>query len=273
VTEPLVEALWEAPGLPRLDLPDELVTLYAGPFGLRRPALVANFVETLDGVVSIPSLAGSNALIADESRADRFVMALLRSCADAILIGSGTLHGSPRSRWTPTGPYPDAADALAELRRRLGLPPRPLLAVMTGSGTIDVGHPALEEGALVLTTAAGAEQLAGLVFSRRIAEVLPGELHVDPAEAVAALRRAGAELVLAEAGPHVFGSLLAGGLVDELFLTVSPLLAGHVPAPLRLGLVEGVDLLPSTPVHGRLLSLRRGGDHLLLRYEVAPPQR
>ena len=72
--------------------------------------------------------------------------------------------------------------------------------------------------------------------------------------------------MLAEAGPSTFGELLAGGLVDELFLTVSPVLAGRLASGRRLGLVEGVELLPQARVSPRLLSLRRAGEHLFVRY-------
>ena len=73
-------------------------------------------------------------------------------------------------------------------------------------------------------------------------------------------------MILSEAGPTVFGSLLAAGLVDELFLTVSPLLAGRSGNDVRLGLVEGIDLLPTIRVAGRLRGVRRQGAHLFLRY-------
>jgi hypothetical protein len=58
--------------------------------------------------------------------------------------------------------------------------------------------------------------------------------------------------------------------VDELFLTVSPLIAGRPPLASRFGLVEGSGFLPDRRLAGRLLSLRRHGDHLFLRYALAP---
>jgi riboflavin biosynthesis pyrimidine reductase len=64
----------------------------------------------------------------------------------------------------------------------------------------------------------------------------------------------------------MFGSLLASRLVDELFLTVSSVLAGRASATARLGLVEGVELVPQTRVAGRLRSVRSHGSHLFLRY-------
>ena len=79
------------------------------------------------------------------------------------------------------------------------------------------------------------------------------------------LRDRGCPVVLTEAGPTMFGSLVASRLVDELFLTVSPVLVGRA-ATARLGLVEGVELVPQTRVAGRLRSVRAHGSHLFLRY-------
>ena len=78
----------------------------------------------------------------------------------------------------------------------------------------------------------------------------------------------GTGAILSEGGPHVFGSLLRARLVDELFLTISPVLVGWSAGEERLGLVEGADLLPSGPVDGHLLGLRRDSTHLFLRYEL-----
>ena len=91
--------------------------------------------------------------------------------------------------------------------------------------------------------------------------------RVDPAGAVAALRARGHELVLSEGGPTLFTSLVAAGVVDELFLTVSPLLAGRSGAR-RLSLADGAELLPGVRVAGDLLSIRRHESHLFLRYAL-----
>jgi riboflavin biosynthesis pyrimidine reductase len=268
VLEPL-ELLWEVEGLPAFDLPEGLERLYGGGFGLAPPLVYANFVETLDGVAAIRSEPRSNRLVGGGSEADRFVMGLLRASADAVLLGSGTLHGSPKSVWTAERAYPDGAEAFAELRRRLGLAPEPVLAVLTASGEIEPEHPALQRSAVVLTTRLGAERCRERVPEPVDVVVLGGETEVDPAEAVDALRQRGHTSILSEAGPHVFGSLLAAGLVDELFLTVSPLLAGRSPLGERLALVEGEELLPGREVRGRLLGVRRDGGHLFLRYGLS----
>jgi riboflavin biosynthesis pyrimidine reductase len=264
----MLELLYEPPGLPALALTPALRERYPGALGFERPRVVANFVTTLDGVVAIPSVAGSNRLIAGASEADRFVMALLRACADAILVGSGTLRASLRSRWTAEAAYPEAADAFAELRRDLGLPPLPELAVVTGSGMLDPGHPAFERGALALTTDGGARALAGrLPASTEVVSLGDGPA-VELGSALALLRERGLELVLVEAGPHVLGSLLADRLADELFLTVSPVLAGRLEGETRLGLVEALALLPDAHVAGTLLGVRRSEAHLFLRYAL-----
>src|SRR5262245_24935709 len=93
--EPL-ERLYEAEGLPSVELPPQLRRLHAGDLGFREPCLYANFVATLDGAVSIPTMPAANDFIARSNDADRFLMGLLRAFADVVLIGSGVLRASPR---------------------------------------------------------------------------------------------------------------------------------------------------------------------------------
>jgi riboflavin biosynthesis pyrimidine reductase len=253
--------------VPRWDVPAELERLYGGAIGFDEPCLIANFVESLDGVVAVPRLPRSHAVLGDESDADRFVLALVRACADAVVVGSGTLLASPKGTWRIDRAYPPAADALAELRARRGRPAQPLVAVVTAGGSFDPAHPVVERGVLVLTTAQAAPALEAAVHeASEVVAVNEGDA-VDLAAAVEVLRGRGCSVVLSEAGPSMFGSLLASALVDELFVTVAPLLAGRAAAA-RLGLVEGIELLPETRVAGRLRSVRRHGSHLFLRYAL-----
>ena len=200
--EPL-ELLYEDPELPAFDLPAELQDFYRGSLGFQEPCLYTNFVSTVDGVVAIPSLVQSSRLISGDSESDRFVMGLLRACADVVLT---TEQGA------------------AILRGRL---PASSTLIALGTGN-----------------------------------------EVDPRAAVDALHARGHRLILSEAGPHVFGSLLELGLVDELFLTLSPLLGGRLAAGERLALVEGTEFLPTERVAGRLASARRQRAHLFLRYRI-----
>jgi riboflavin biosynthesis pyrimidine reductase len=262
-----LDVLYEADGLPAFDLPESLAELYGGSLGLDEPCMVANFVASIDGVVAIPSVPSSNKLIAGGSEADRFVLGLLRAWADVLVIGSGTMLAAPRSVWTPEQAFPDAADGFAELRRRLGRPERLEVAVLSGSGRLDPDHPAFAAGASVLTTDQGAERLSGRLAPDQIVSLGGGDI-IGPAAAVAALRARGHEAILSEGGPHALGPLLEAGLVDELFLTVSPLLVGRDERSLRLGLVEGADLLPGGPLTAHLAGVRLGGDHLFLRYRL-----
>jgi len=256
-----IELEWEAAGLPAFALPEELARLYGGTIGFEEPRVFANFVQSVDGVTAIPSLPGSNKLIAAGSTADRFVMGLLRACADVVLVGSGTLEGSPRGAWTPRQAFPDAADAFAELRSRMGRAGDPEVVVLTRSGRVDTGHPAFADGAVALTTPAGAAQLS--LPPEQVVTVgggLNGSTILD------AVRARGHTLILSEGGPTAWGSLLADRLVDERFLTISPILTGRIHTDARLSLVEETDLVSDRPLRGHLLGVRRGGDHLFLRY-------
>jgi riboflavin biosynthesis pyrimidine reductase len=259
--------LAEAEDLPRWDVPEALASLYGGAIGLDEPCVVANFVESLDGVVAVPRLPRSHAVIGDDSEADRFVLALVRACADAVVVGSGTLLASPKGTWRVDRAYPEAAEALLELRARRRRPEQPLVVVVTTGASLDPAHPVLESGALVLTTERGAPGLrAAVPGATEVVAVNDGDT-VDLARAIDLLRDRGCPVVLTEAGPSLFGSLVASQLVDELFLTVSPVLAGRA-ATARLGLVEGVELIPQTRVAGRLRSVRTHGSHLFLRYAL-----
>jgi riboflavin biosynthesis pyrimidine reductase len=269
VTLAPLELLAEQPGLPHVDLPEELRRLYGGNLGFDGPRVFANFVETIDGIVAIPDVERSNAVVADESEADKFVMGLLRALADVVVIGSGTLRASPAGTWRPERVYPPAADAFAELRRRLGKRERPAVAIVTAGRSLDTAHPVLEQGALVLTTARAGGALAVPAASEVVA--VNDGAAVDPVAAVAALRSRGHEAILSEGGPRMFTSFVAAGVVDELFLTVSPLLAGRSGRP-RLSLADGAELLPDVRIAGRLLSIRRHESHLFLRYELSAPR-
>jgi riboflavin biosynthesis pyrimidine reductase len=264
-TVPL-EVLYDAGG-PAFPLPDALVELYGGPLGFETPRVFANFVQTTDGVVAIPSVPLSNKLIAGGSAADRFVMGLLRACADVVVVGSGTMRDSPGGHWTAEQAFPDAAAGFAELRRRLGKPPEVEAAVLSASGAVDPAHPVFARGGLVLTTDEGAAFLGERLPAEQVLALGAGPF-LDVAAAVGALRARGHALILSEGGPRVFGSLLAAGLVDELFLTVSPRHAGPVAHHERLSLVEEADLVPGGPQQLALLGIRRDGGHLFLRYEL-----
>jgi riboflavin biosynthesis pyrimidine reductase len=192
-------------------------------------------------------------------------MGLLRAFAEVVVVGSGTLRDSPKGTWSPAGPHPASATLFAELRRLRGAPERPEVAILTGSGAIDVRHPVLAGRTVILTSGAGAERLRGRVPETSDVVPLTPAAQIDPRTVLHALEGRGHRRILFEAGPHTFGTFAAAGLIDELFLTVSPLLTGGSAAT-RLSLLEGVEPGREGVLGGELLSLRRHRDHLFLRY-------
>jgi riboflavin biosynthesis pyrimidine reductase len=264
VLRPL-EVLFET-DLPAYSLPGELEDLY-GRLGFSEPVVYSNFVSSLDGVVSLGAKPSAGSVISGKYPADRFVMGLLRSCADAVVIGAGTLRASPGHLWIGSHVYPELKAAFAALRQSLGRAPEPQLVVLTASGKLDLSHPALVRGALVLTTAAGAKVIGRRLPPASELLVMGRGKSVDLRRAFGELRRRGNRVLLTEGGPHVMGTLMRAHLLDEVFLTVSPVAAGR-DRDTRLGMIEGVELLPNTEVWSRLLSARRHGDYLFLRYGI-----
>jgi len=99
---PPLARLYERGGLPAWGLPQELADVYGGDLGFPEPCVYANFVASLDGVTALgPEYPSSGSAISGDDPADRFVMGLLRACADIVLIGAGTLRATPGHRWTP----------------------------------------------------------------------------------------------------------------------------------------------------------------------------
>jgi riboflavin biosynthesis pyrimidine reductase len=141
------------------------------------------------------------------------------------------------------------------------------VAVLTGHGSIDPAHPLFEAGALVLTSEPGAARLQGRLPGATTVLAVGASTTIDIRSVLGTLKERGHRRILCEAGPHTFGELVAADLVDELFLTRSPLLVGEAGPGSRFALVEATDLTPAGR-HMRLLSLRRHGSHVFLRYAL-----
>ena len=269
---PRLQPLWSEEGAPTA-LAGRLAEAYGAPLAFEpredRPVIVANFVSTLDGVVSYatPEAAGGGE-ISGFYGPDRFVMSILRGLADAVLIGAGTLRAGVEEAWTPDDIFPDAAADIADLRRGLGLAPQPATVVVSAGGEIDPMQRGLRMPgvpALVMTTRAGAQRLG----ESGLEAIVAGEDRVETSALVDGLWRRGFGLVVCEGGPHLFGGLLEAGLVDELFLTVAPQIAGRSRRSPRLGLVEGLAFSVADAPWWRLVSIARSGEHLFLRYRRA----
>ena len=228
-------------------------------------------MSSIDGVVAGQGVTPG--AVSLRSEADRFTMGLLRACAGAVVIGAGTFRPDPRHRWTPGHIYPPAADAFARLRRHLGYPADPPLVVVTASGRLGDTLDALIPGSLVVTTRAGAAALSGRLPPGAEVVVLQAQGPVPLRAVTRLLAERGHRRVLSEGGPRLFGELLAEGLVDELFLTLSPVLLGGVPG--AVGLAGDVPLWsPGRSAHRppvSLLGVRRHRSHLFLRYALRGP--
>lgn len=280
-----LELLWSDPGavpdassgIRGARIPAELRRAYGGrllvPLRETRPTVIADFVSTLDGVVALDTAGASGGgEISGSFEPDRFVMGLLRSVADAVLVGSGTVRAAPGHRWTPGHVHPGSARAFAEWRARLGLPPQPTTIVVTASGDLDPAHPGLADPTIpvvILATAGGAARARRQGFGPHVLiEALGGD-RVEPAAILSFVDSYRAGLVLCEGGPDLLSQFVDAGLLDELFLTVAPQLVGRGTGPTRLALLESDRSPLRAPHWGALQSVRRAGSHLFLRYTLA----
>jgi riboflavin biosynthesis pyrimidine reductase len=237
-----------------------------------KPYVFANFVSTLDGVASLGIHDGTDSsTISGSNTADRFLMGMLRAAADVVLIGAGTLRASVGHQWTPHAVAPDHDAVLSEyqraMRRRQGAP---VLAVVTGSGQLP-SHVALTQPALepiVLTSPDGVERVRA-AFPHMRTLVVGTDRELKGRDIIDALHRElDAAVILTEGGPSLMGALLATKALHELFLTISPAIAGRDASHPRLALVNDFVAPPRQLETAALLSARRAGDHLFLRYRL-----
>lgn len=280
--DPII-TLYEREPAPSDSLPPALAAAYGGglviPAGPAdtRPYVIVNFVETVDGVVSydLPGKAGGGS-ISGESEPDHMTMGLLRAAADAVIFGTGSLHGDSGHVRTPDFIYPPFAAEYRALRRHLGRrEEQPFSVVVSASGHVDLSEPTFHHPgvrALIATTDPGATRLAEQDLPDNtevfVVPALP-DGGVSPADLLEVLAREyGVRVALHEGGPTLFAAFLAANVVDELFLTLAPQLAGRDSQRHRPALVEGHAYLPGDAPWAALLGVKRAGSHLLLRYRL-----
>jgi riboflavin biosynthesis pyrimidine reductase len=280
--EPMTDAQTMAPGSAATDrggrLPVGLRDQYDGHLNVAlrpdRPTVIANFVSTLDGVVAFDVDGRSGgAEISGFSEADRFVMGLLRAIADVVLVGAGTVRAASTHEWTPRHVHRGSAELYETWRKRMGIPnTQPTTIVATASGSLDPKHPGLstpDVPVIVATTSAGAQRLQAAGPASNVKIEITDVGQPIPASALVELAAsAGARLILCEGGPHLIGELLKADLLDVLFLTIAPQVAGRDAAARRLALVEGAAFDVATAPWAELRSVRRSGDHLFVRYRM-----
>lgn len=220
----------------------------AGRAGEERPYTVANFISTLDGRAAF---GGRSAPLGDP--ADRELFHGLRERVDAVFAGSGTLRAERYGRLTKD----------PERRRRraaAGLAPEPLACVVTLSGKVPTEIPLFAEPeARVVVFGPTEPDLSEVAAQVEVVRLDMGELTLTT---VSRRLRSdyGVRSLLCEGGPTVFGALLRERLVDELFLTLAPKLAGGGTEPTIASGTELSELQQLEPVwalaHGGALYLR-----------------
>lgn len=154
------------------------------------PGVRVNFVASADGSATLGGRSGALGNATDQQ-----LMQTLRAAADVVLVGAGTVRAEH---------YDLVKPRMAIVTRRLDVDPQ------------------VFRDAIILTVAATPKAQRDAFAD----VVICGDEQVDVGVLLAALRERGLERILCEGGPHVVGSLQAAGAVDELCLTLSPVLAG-----------------------------------------------
>lgn len=267
-----MQTLWDQKGGPWLS--PALRKLYGGDLSFParpRPYVYANFVASVDGVVSygIPGQAGGGTISRGDP-GDRFVMGLLRATADAVIVGATTLReAGPKALWDPGYTYPAAAPAFRQWRRKQGMTDVPLLVVVSASGRLPPHYAALtgpQARVLVITSRLGAALAPRGVATRMLA----AKGDRVPVAAILRLLRDefGVRRLLHEGGPSLLGEFVRTGALHELFLSVAPSLAGRDELAPRPGLIARAAFLPAEAPQLQLRSVKASGSMLFLRYRV-----
>ncbi|WP_153397562.1 pyrimidine reductase family protein [Ornithinicoccus halotolerans] len=237
--------------VPRPELlldPEEVLRRYTVP-DRDRWHLRANMIASLDGAATAGGLTG-----ALNNPDDKLVLDTLRMLTDVLLVGAGTV------REEGYGPM-RLAPQEAAWRQQHGLPPHPVLALVSGRLDLDPEARVLTQAPvrpLLLTHAAAPRRVRERLA--RVADVVDcGRARVEPALVRTELEARGLRQVLCEGGPRLLGTLLEADLLDELCLTLSPALVGGQAPRIARG------------THEVLRGMRRvhvlsAGDMLLLRY-------
>jgi riboflavin-specific deaminase-like protein len=238
-----------------VEIAELLATLQLGDRApLERPYTIVNFISSADGRAAFKGRSG-----ALSDRADRELFHGLRELADGVLVGTGTLRIERYGRLVRD---PERR------RRRLeaGRSPEPLACVITRSGELPIDIPLFSEPeARVVVFSPDERDFSGCGAQIRLVRLDRGELTLTTVLRWLRLEF-GIRLLLCEGGPTVFSALLHEQLVDELFLTLAPKLAGGGMTPT---ISNGPELMELQPA--RLAWALEHTGALYLRYVLEPP--
>ena len=252
------------------------------PAHAERPWTYSNFVQSLDGIVSLKGRhAGGGAI--SQSEDDRWLMDLLRAHADAVIVGVNTLIEETETGERERGPiFRIMAPECRELRQALGRR-REMNIVVTGAASLDLGAYRIFDGehvdAVVVTTRKGAARLAEKKSHPDVRVLASGEdQFVNLPEVMAMLYRdLGIRHLLCEGGPTLYGYMAKAGLIDEKFVTVSPVEVGQIVPPEQEGAAQETSKIRPTTFnapgflagresHWQWVSCRKAGEHQFSRY-------
>jgi riboflavin biosynthesis pyrimidine reductase len=243
--EPAIDALWPNPAMALTD--EQIIERLANPPGAW---LSANFVSSLDGAGTHNGLSAGLG-----GAADQRVFALLRRPAHAVLVGAGTV------RKESYGPMRLDAPSVA-WRQAAGLPAHPVFAIVSGRLDLDPRSRIFTDAPvrpIVVTTASSPTDKRESLGE--VADIiLAGDDELDARLMLSELTGRGLLRVHNEGGPSLFGTLLAADVVDELSITVSPVIEGGDAARIVSGDLPEVRRL-------RLAGVLASESTLLLRYE------
>ncbi|HEX4117045.1 MAG TPA: dihydrofolate reductase family protein [Solirubrobacteraceae bacterium] len=237
---------------------DELHLVAAGSDETRkRPYLLLNMIATTDGRATLGGRSGPLG-----GRADKALLYGLRTAVDAVMAGAGTVRAEHYGQLIRD-------DRERRIRRDRGLDEEPLACIVSGRLALDSGIPLLAESgtrvAILTSSEASLPQDCRAEISY-VRSARDGQL--DLPRAMAELyERLGVRTLLCEGGPHLNAQLLAHGLVDELFLTLSPKLGGGDAVSETLRIVSGPEFDP--PLELELAGALEHDSYLFLRYRVS----
>jgi riboflavin-specific deaminase-like protein len=216
-----------------------------------RPFVYLNMISTLDGR---SARDGRSSTLGSDADLQRLLD--LRTRADAVLIGTGTLRAEGYDRLV-------RAEARRARRREQGLAEDPHAVTLSRSFDVpwDVGLFQAPRQPVLVYAGPDASEPPDVPAPVEVVRLEVPELT----EMLADLHARGVRALLSEGGPTLNGALFAAGVVDELFLTITPLITGDADEP---NIVEG-GRLPDA-VELELLAVERVGSELFLRYGRAP---
>jgi riboflavin biosynthesis pyrimidine reductase len=240
---------------------DLLAGLYAYPPGASggRPWVRANMIASVDGASDLNGVSGGLG-----GPADRLLFGVQRSLADVILVGAGTARAE---KYGPARPSPLLAG------QRAGRPATPPIAVLSARLDLDPDAPlftqAPSDARTIVLTAESAPADRRAAVARHARVIVAGTDRVTASQAIRALAGLGHARILSEGGPGLLAQIAAGGLLDELCLTISPVLAGGQARRILAG-VPAADLAPGLPESLRLAHVLADGAYLFCRYTRHP---